>query len=164
MPPLHLASSSAFSDTVRRHAILAFVVCSTSKQESVGYIPPPPHLRGGAHARAKGANALCAHRSCVKSAYVGLFCNGMPCGCACLYFSYFWSKPPHQRGGVYSVDEGRRDSWTKELQAHIDNLRRGKGESGEKFSYRLSGSAVADVHRTLVREETESENLTCTHA
>lgn len=60
----------------------------------------------------------------------------------------------YQRGNIYSVDEGRRDSWTKQLRAHIDNLRGGKGESGEKFSYRLIGSAVADVHHILVREGT----------
>lgn len=56
----------------------------------------------------------------------------------------------HQRGSIYSLDEGRRDSWTKPLREHIDKLQRGKGESGKKYSYRLVGSAVADVHRTLV--------------
>lgn len=52
------------------------------------------------------------------------------------------------------MDEGRRESWTDELKAHINNLRGGKGESGEKFSYRLIGSAVADVHHILVRGDT----------
>lgn len=56
----------------------------------------------------------------------------------------------HQRGSIYSLDEGRRDSWSKPLREHIDKLQRGKGESGKKYSYRLVGSAVADVHRTLV--------------
>eukprot|EP00903_Cladosiphon_okamuranus_P010382 g9821.t1 len=56
-----------------------------------------------------------------------------------------------EHGSIYSVDESRRGSWTKELTTHIDNLREGKGESGEKFSYRLIGSAVADVHRTLTQ-------------
>lgn len=60
-----------------------------------------------------------------------------------------------QRGSVYSLDESRRSSWTQELQSHVNNLREGKGESGQRFSYRLTGSAVADVHRTLVRAETE---------
>ncbi|CAM9861499.1 unnamed protein product [Ascophyllum nodosum] len=54
-----------------------------------------------------------------------------------------------KRGSIYSVDESRRDSWPIELRAHIDRLRAGKGESGQKYSYRLVGSAVADVHRTL---------------
>ena len=56
----------------------------------------------------------------------------------------------HQRGSIYSLDEGRRDTWTKPLREHVDKLQRGKGESGKKYSYRLVGSAVADVHRTLV--------------
>ena len=56
----------------------------------------------------------------------------------------------HQRGSIYSLDEGRRESWTKPLRGHVDKLQRGKGESGKKYSYRLVGSAVADVHRTLV--------------
>eukprot|EP00904_Undaria_pinnatifida_P010273 jgi/Undpi1/6376/HiC_scaffold_20.g08857.m1 len=54
-----------------------------------------------------------------------------------------------KRGSIYSLDEGRRDTWTKPLREHVDKLQRGKGESGKKYSYRLVGSAVADVHRTL---------------
>lgn len=85
------------------------------------------------------------------SADVCLLCcrtaSCMPCA------SFAFGRHPHQRGSIYSVDESRRGSWTKELKAHIDKLQAGKGESGEKFSYRLIGSAVADVHRTLVRAE-----------
>ncbi|CAN0036801.1 unnamed protein product, partial [Ectocarpus sp. 8 AP-2014] len=55
------------------------------------------------------------------------------------------------RGSGYSLDESRRDTWPKALQEHIDTLRSGEGESGKKFGYRLVGSAVADVHRTLVQ-------------
>ncbi|CAN0402731.1 unnamed protein product, partial [Scytosiphon promiscuus] len=58
----------------------------------------------------------------------------------------------HQRGSVYSIDEGRRGSWTEGLQAHITKLQKGEGDSGQKYGYRLTGSAVADVHRTLVLE------------
>lgn len=57
----------------------------------------------------------------------------------------------NQRGSVYSIDEGRRGTWTEALQAHITKLQKGEGDSGEKYGYRLTGSAVADVHRTLVR-------------
>ncbi|CAM9683217.1 unnamed protein product [Ectocarpus sp. 6 AP-2014] len=55
------------------------------------------------------------------------------------------------RGSGYSLDESRRDTWPKALQEHIDKLRSGDGESGKKFGYRLVGSAVADLHRTLVQ-------------
>ncbi|CAN0390583.1 unnamed protein product [Ectocarpus sp. 12 AP-2014] len=55
------------------------------------------------------------------------------------------------RGSGYSLDESRRDTWPKALQEHVDKLRSGEGESGKKFGYRLVGSAVADVHRTLVQ-------------
>ncbi|CAM9494186.1 unnamed protein product, partial [Ectocarpus sp. 13 AM-2016] len=55
------------------------------------------------------------------------------------------------RGSGYSLDESRRDTWPKALQEHIDKLRSGEGQSGKKFGYRLVGSAVADVHRTLVQ-------------
>lgn len=56
----------------------------------------------------------------------------------------------HQRGGIYSLDESRRDTWATKLREHIEQLQTGKGESGKKYSYRYIGSVVADVHRTLV--------------
>lgn len=37
------------------------------------------------------------------------------------------------------------------MRAFVDRLRVGEGETGQKYSYRLVGSAVADVHRVLVR-------------
>lgn len=51
---------------------------------------------------------------------------------------------------MYSIDEGRRGSWPEALQTHITKLQKGEGDSGHKYGYRLTGSAVADVHRTLV--------------
>lgn len=56
----------------------------------------------------------------------------------------------YQRGNIYSLDESRRDTWEDPVREYVDKLRVGKGESGWKYSYRFVGSAVADVHRTLV--------------
>lgn len=56
----------------------------------------------------------------------------------------------YQRGKTYSIDESRRDTWADPVRELVDKLRAGEGESGEKYAYRLVGSAVADVHRVLV--------------
>lgn len=48
------------------------------------------------------------------------------------------------------MDQSRSESWPEPLREHIDKLQTGNGESGKKYSYRLVGSAVADVHRTVV--------------
>jgi len=54
------------------------------------------------------------------------------------------------RGKIYSVNEANYYDWDPNLQTYINNLKTGKGESGEKYSSRYIGSMVGDVHRTLL--------------
>jgi len=55
-----------------------------------------------------------------------------------------------KRGKIYSINEANYFDWEPALQEHIQNLKAGKGESGQKYSARYIGSMVGDVHRTLL--------------
>jgi len=55
-----------------------------------------------------------------------------------------------KRGKIYSINEANYYDWDPALQEHVNNLKAGKGESGQKYSARYIGSMVGDVHRTLL--------------
>jgi fructose-1,6-bisphosphatase I len=53
------------------------------------------------------------------------------------------------RGLIYSFNEGNRWDWDEPVQEYITNIQKGRGETQSKYSGRLVGSMVADIHRTL---------------
>jgi fructose-1,6-bisphosphatase I len=53
------------------------------------------------------------------------------------------------RGSIYSFNEGNRWDWDEPVQNYVTNIQKGKGETKTKYSGRLVGSMVADIHRTL---------------
>jgi len=53
------------------------------------------------------------------------------------------------RGSIYSFNEGNRWDWDLPVQNYITNIQKGQGETQSKYSGRLVGSMVADIHRTL---------------
>lgn len=53
------------------------------------------------------------------------------------------------RGKIYSFNEGNRWDWDEPVQQYITNIQKGCGETQSKYSGRLVGSMVADIHRTL---------------
>jgi fructose-1,6-bisphosphatase len=53
------------------------------------------------------------------------------------------------RGSIYSFNEGNRWDWDEQVQDYITNIQKGCGETQRKYSGRLVGSMVADIHRTL---------------
>merc|ERR1719378_928528 len=55
-----------------------------------------------------------------------------------------------KRGKIYSINEANYFDWEPALQEYIQNLKAGKGESGQKYSARYIGSMVGDVHRKLL--------------
>lgn len=55
-----------------------------------------------------------------------------------------------KRGKIYSFNEANYFDWEEGLQTYVDNLKKGTGESGTKYSSRYIGSMVGDVHRTLL--------------
>jgi len=55
-----------------------------------------------------------------------------------------------KRGKIYSINEANYYDWDPALQTYINNLKAGKGESGQKYSARYIGSMVGDIHRTLL--------------
>jgi fructose-1,6-bisphosphatase I len=55
-----------------------------------------------------------------------------------------------KRGKIYSINEANYFDWDPALQDYVNNLKTGKGESGEKYSARYIGSMVGDIHRTLL--------------
>jgi len=55
-----------------------------------------------------------------------------------------------KRGKIYSINEANYYDWDPALQNYVNNLKAGKGESGEKYSARYIGSMVGDIHRTLL--------------
>merc|ERR1719235_1954448 len=55
-----------------------------------------------------------------------------------------------QRGKIYSINEANYFDWDPALQTYVNNLKAGKGETGEKYSARYIGSMVGDIHRTLL--------------
>ncbi|XP_078442633.1 inositol monophosphatase family protein [Wolffia australiana] len=56
--------------------------------------------------------------------------------------------PP--RGQIYSVNDARYFDWPAGLRRYVDDVRQGKGRSGNKYSARYVCSLVADLHRTLL--------------
>lgn len=54
------------------------------------------------------------------------------------------------RGYIYSMNEANRQSWDTPLRTYVDDLQKGKGESGKVYTSRYIGSMVGDVHRTLL--------------
>jgi fructose-1,6-bisphosphatase I len=54
------------------------------------------------------------------------------------------------RGKIYSINEANEPDWEPALRDHIQNLKAGKSESGDKYTARYIGSMVGDVHRTLL--------------
>uniref|UniRef100_A0A7S1U5N4 fructose-bisphosphatase n=2 Tax=Phaeomonas parva TaxID=124430 RepID=A0A7S1U5N4_9STRA len=55
-----------------------------------------------------------------------------------------------KRGKIYSINEANYPHWDAPLKEYIDNLKAGKGETGEAYSARYIGSMVGDIHRTLL--------------
>eukprot|EP00968_Pinguiococcus_pyrenoidosus_P012341 scaffold1081_cov219-Pinguiococcus_pyrenoidosus.AAC.1 len=55
-----------------------------------------------------------------------------------------------ERGSIYSINEANYHAWEPCLQEYVDNLKQGKGESGQAYSARYIGSMVGDIHRTLL--------------
>merc|ERR1719235_785507 len=55
-----------------------------------------------------------------------------------------------KRGKIYSINEANYYDWNPALQEYVNNLKAGKGESGQKYSARYIGSMVGDIHRTLL--------------
>lgn len=54
------------------------------------------------------------------------------------------------RGKIYSINEANEPDWEPALRDHVQNLKTGKSESGDKYTARYIGSMVGDVHRTLL--------------
>lgn len=54
------------------------------------------------------------------------------------------------RGKIYSFNEANRHDWDAPLQAYINDLQKGRGETQQRYTSRYIGSMVADVHRTLL--------------
>jgi fructose-1,6-bisphosphatase I len=55
-----------------------------------------------------------------------------------------------RRGTYYSLNEGRSSDWPVGLQNYVQDIKDGKGRSGERYSSRYICSMVADFHRTLL--------------
>lgn len=55
-----------------------------------------------------------------------------------------------QRGQIYSLNDARYFDWPVGLRTYIDNIRKGIGLSGKKYSARYVCCLVADFHRTLL--------------
>jgi fructose-1,6-bisphosphatase I len=54
-----------------------------------------------------------------------------------------------KRGQVYSLNDAREPDWPSGLKKYIDDVRRGDGESGKKYSARYICALTADFHRTI---------------
>jgi len=54
-----------------------------------------------------------------------------------------------ERGQVYSLNDAREPDWPSGLKKYIDDVRRGDGESGKKYSARYICALTADFHRTI---------------
>ncbi len=55
------------------------------------------------------------------------------------------------RGTYYSVNEGYYNKWDKNFQQYVDYLKKMDDETGRPYTSRYIGSAVADIHRTLLK-------------
>ena len=53
-------------------------------------------------------------------------------------------------GRYYSINEGNRDFWDPGVRKYIDHLKSAEEQDGSPYSLRYIGTAVADVHRTLM--------------
>jgi fructose-1,6-bisphosphatase I len=54
------------------------------------------------------------------------------------------------RGKYYSVNEGNYARWTDNLKRYIDYLKTPSADNARPYSARYVGSAIADLHRTLI--------------
>eukprot|EP00929_Paragymnodinium_shiwhaense_P112731 TRINITY_DN809_c0_g1_i1.p1 TRINITY_DN809_c0_g1~~TRINITY_DN809_c0_g1_i1.p1 ORF type:complete len:523 (-),score=132.89 TRINITY_DN809_c0_g1_i1:412-1980(-) len=54
------------------------------------------------------------------------------------------------RGNIYSMNMANMSSWDAPMQEYIEDMSKGKGETGKKYSLRYIGSMVGDIHRTLL--------------
>lgn len=54
------------------------------------------------------------------------------------------------QGAYYSLNEGREADWPDGLRRYIQDVKNGRGTSGNRYSSRYVCSLVADVHRTLL--------------
>ena len=56
---------------------------------------------------------------------------------------------PH-KGKIYSVNEGYYLRWSAGLKRYIDYLKENHAETSRPYTLRYIGTAVADIHRTLI--------------
>lgn len=54
------------------------------------------------------------------------------------------------RGTYYSINEGNSTWWHPGMASYIDHVKSEDSENGRPYSQRYIGTAVADVHRTLI--------------
>lgn len=54
-----------------------------------------------------------------------------------------------KRGQVYSLNDAREPDWPSGLRKYIEDVRRGDGETGQKYSARYICALTADFHRTI---------------
>lgn len=54
------------------------------------------------------------------------------------------------RGNVYSCNEANAHGWDSRIQEYFDTIKRGVGQSKQRYALRYVGSLVGDVHRTLL--------------
>lgn len=55
-----------------------------------------------------------------------------------------------ERGKYYSINEGNSAYWTPQMKKYVDFLKAEDKEDGRPYGHRYIGTAVADVHRTLM--------------
>ncbi len=55
-----------------------------------------------------------------------------------------------QRGRYYSINEGNSVNWFPGTRAYVDHVKEKDEETGRPYSLRYIGTAVADIHRTLL--------------
>jgi len=62
-----------------------------------------------------------------------------------------WNMRIPSRGNVYSCNEANSEGWSdKGWKEYLKKIKRGQGETGEKYALRYVGSMVGDIHRTLM--------------
>jgi fructose-1,6-bisphosphatase I len=55
-----------------------------------------------------------------------------------------------KRGKYYSINEGNSVNWHPGTRKYIDWLKQNDDETGRPYGLRYIGTAVADIHRTLI--------------
>lgn len=55
-----------------------------------------------------------------------------------------------KRGKYYSVNEGNYYNWSENLRQYVDYLKTPSSDKSRPYSHRYIGTAVADVHRTII--------------